>query len=508
MWTQAEISCIIQRRTRETLATAEAHKASQLAHARLEVATQLLRSVATQGLQLVADTVPLFCPTLHIRTLQHNRFTLMQCIMFQVAARKDAQSAEYALQHLNAACHQSEQELAERHAASAREHRRVGDAREQMRRDSGKMQRMLVCAAKCAIDMRVMIGECAAGWQEESAAALAEMTRLRDASAMVQREMVLQEARVEEARRAVESMQHERCTLQEELAAMKGEEEELRQKLGAIQDSMQRLRDEEQMRVAEVALLCEREQRQQEANSNLKLLLVALQSQYSHLSREIRGLEDTRSAAQVQLESLQELAEGAREQSLLFESRVANLRKELRSETFRVRSHLRQLPQHSRERSPDAPAPLVAEVVSNGEEFSALWPPGARSILLSGQGAEAGAGDGGGGEQGGDTLNLSEVSHVSHPDQLSILPRNVSMAQREDGLWQVGASEGQQGAGRGGSGGDRGNEPRLYEKQQLGQQKCAANATLPRAHASTLGWCTASQRRDALRNELNLLLNR
>jgi len=431
----------------------------------------------------------------------------MQCMMFQVAARKDAQSAEYALQHLNAACHQSEQELAERHAASAREHRRVSDAREQMRRDSGKMQRMLVSAAKCAIDMRVMIGECAAGWQEESAAALAEMTRLRDASAMVQREMVLQEARVEEARRAVESMQHERCTLQEELAAMKGEEEELRQKLGAIQDSMQRLRDEEQMRVAEVALLREREQRQQEANAQLKLLLVALQSQYAHLSREIRGLEDTRSAAQVQLESLQELAEGAREQSLLFESRVANLRKELRSETFRVRSHLRQLPQHSRERSPDAPAPLVSEVVSNGAEYSALWPPGARSILLSGQGAEAGAGDGGGGgEQGGDTLNLSEVSHVSHPDQLSILPRNASMAQSEDGLWQVGASEGQQGAGGGGSGGDRGNEARLYEKQQLGQQEGAAKATLPCAHASTLGWCTASQRRDALRNELNLLL--
>ena len=68
MWTQAEISCIIQRRTRETHATAEAHKASQLAHARLEFATQLLRSVATQGLQLVADTVPLFCHTLHIRT--------------------------------------------------------------------------------------------------------------------------------------------------------------------------------------------------------------------------------------------------------------------------------------------------------------------------------------------------------------------------------------------------------------------------------------------------------
>ena len=424
--------------------------------------------------------------------------------MFQVAARKDAKSAEYALQHLNTACHQTEQELAERHAASAREHRRVSDAREQMRRDSGKMQRMLVCAAKCAIDMRDMISECAAEWQEESAAALAEMIRLRDARAMVQREMELQEARVEEARRAVESMQHERFTLQEELAAMKGEEEELRQKVGAIQDSMQRLQDEEQMRVAEVALLCDREKRQQEANAHLKLLLVALQSQYAHLSREIRGLEDKRSAAQVQLESLQELAEGAREQSLLFESRVANLRKELRSETFRVRTHLRQLPQHSRERSPDAPTPLVSEVVSNGVEYSALWPPPPPRGME--QGAEAGAGDGGGGgEEGGDTLNLSEVSHVSHPDQLSILPRNTSMAQCEGGLWQVGASEEQQGAG-GGGGGDRGNEPRLYGKQQFGQQEGAANATFPRAHASTLGWCTASQRRDALRNELNLLL--
>ncbi len=423
----------------------------------------------------------------------------MQCIIFQVAARKDAQSAEYALQHLNAACHQIDQKLAERHAVSAREHRRMSDVREQMRRNSGKMQCMLVCAATCAIDMRVMISECAAGWQEESAAALAEMTQLRDASAMVQQEMVLQEARVDEARRAVESMQHERCTLQEELAAMKGEEEELRQKVGAIRDSMQRLQDEEQMRVAEVALLCEREQRQQEANAHLKLLLVALQSQYARLSREIRSLEDTRSAAQAQLESLQELAEGAREQSLLFESRVANLRKELRSETFRVRSHLRQLPQHSRERSSDAPAPLVSEVVSNGAEYSALWPPPPPRMD---QGAETGAGDGGeGGEQGGDTLNLSEVSHVSHPDQLSILPHNASMAQSERGLRQGGASEGQQGAGGGGSGGTEAT--RLYEKQQ---QECAANATLSRAHASTLGWCSASQRRDALRNELNLLL--
>ena len=102
---------------------------------------------------------------------------------------------------------------------------------------------------------------------------------------------------------------------------------------------------------------------------------------------------------------------------------------------------------------------------------------------------------------GGDTLNLSEVSHVSHPDQLSILPHNASMAQSERGLRQGGASEGQQGAGGGGSGGTEAT--RLYEKQQ---QECAANATLSRAHASTLGWCSASQRRDALRNELNLLL--
>ena len=57
MRAQVEISSVMQRRTRETNAAMEAHSESQIAHARLEAATQLLRSVATQCMQLVADTV-------------------------------------------------------------------------------------------------------------------------------------------------------------------------------------------------------------------------------------------------------------------------------------------------------------------------------------------------------------------------------------------------------------------------------------------------------------------
>ena len=357
--------------------------------------------------------------------------------MLQIAARKDAQAAVLVLEHLNAACHQSEREQVACRAACAREK----DTCEQMRQESGRMQAMLAAAAKCALDLRDIMGECAAGWQEESAAALAEMTRLREAGAVVQQEMVLQEARVDKARRVVESMQDERCTLQEALATMKGEEEELRRTQDSIRESIQRLQNEEQVLVGQVALLCEREQRQEEANGHLKLLLVAQQSQYAHLSREIRGLEDARSAEQAQLESLQEQAARAREQSLLFESRVASLRKELRSETFRVRTHLRQLPQHPHEHIPDAPAPSVPEVANSGAEYSGLDP-----------GAEAG---GGGGTQGGDTLNMSELSHVSHPDERSVLACNTS-------------------TGR-----------------------------------VALGGCNASQRREALHAELNqLLLNR